>query len=562
MNLNEKKGITIITLVIIITVILIFIMTAYGLLVDNGVIEKAVWARERNRLGEIKEKIQSEVLSSYNHNGSINMEELKDNLEKNMGIDKSTIKDTLEYGVTFPYDDLQVDVNTNADVEFEYKKNIVKPPEIEQKDISFNIKPNNWTNQDVKVEITTQVEGFELQYKIGEESDPESDSGWEFYREPVDIAENTLIYARLVNKAVEAKNYATGEVGNIDKTKPNISDFTMKVKTITAVVSDEQSGIKEYMFSQDDSLTENSSGWQSISGTPKSTSQSHTCTTLGKWYFYVKDVAGNMSKSEIEVTNTSPVMATSNVYTQSNDVYSLNIYAMATDSDGDQIQYKLYKQDGTYVTSTTGSPGSGVTLQLSGLSMYTNYSYYVEATDQFEVVRQSNSGKTKCSGTTNYCSSGYRNYRYWYRCSYCNAEYTVRHYHCSTHTGITLSSYQRCGQTLYKNCNLKRTTYQSYSGTRKCSYCGKSFSTTYRVKCSSNHTAVGNYYCSTHRGSAYNSYYNTTCTTQVTNGTCSNYASDRTNNTRSEITSQNMCPHGYYNTHYYCIHNNGGSAHN
>ena len=82
---EEKKGITLIALVITIIVLLILAGVSIATLVgENGVIRKATTAREKTQEAEAVERVQTEVLGSYGEDGNIDIDKLNENLKNNI----------------------------------------------------------------------------------------------------------------------------------------------------------------------------------------------------------------------------------------------------------------------------------------------------------------------------------------------------------------------------------------------------------------------------------------------------------------------------------------------
>ena len=96
----ESKGITLIALVITIIVLLILAgVTVSTLTGDNGLLAKAGDAKQKNEESTIIEKIQVEVLGSYNKSGEIDLTQLRKNLQNFSGItteDNQPINDNTE----------------------------------------------------------------------------------------------------------------------------------------------------------------------------------------------------------------------------------------------------------------------------------------------------------------------------------------------------------------------------------------------------------------------------------------------------------------------------------
>ena len=96
----------------------------------------------------------------------------------------------------------------------------------------------------------------------------------------------------------------------VDKTPPVVSlspSYSEGSTIITGTAEDQLSGVVQYMFSENDNLTASSSGWSTWSTASSSVSYDKTITTLGKttWYFYAKDSAGNVARSDALAINLS-----------------------------------------------------------------------------------------------------------------------------------------------------------------------------------------------------------------------------------------------------------------
>ena len=80
--------------------------------------------------------------------------------------------------------------------------------------------------------------------------------------------------------------------------------------TLTGKAQDLGSGISYYQFSTDANLTSSSSGWTKITNTKNEIVKTHTVTTNGTYYFYVKDASGKVNKKFIVVSNIDKVLPT------------------------------------------------------------------------------------------------------------------------------------------------------------------------------------------------------------------------------------------------------------
>ncbi len=120
---TNNKGITLIALVITIIVLLILAGVAIATLTgDNGVLTKAVTAKDRTTEAEAREAVQLEAIGSIDNTGKFNYEDFKTNVKKNLGLTDSNIKDNGNGTCTVTYKgyDVTLDITTG---------NIVVPPE-------------------------------------------------------------------------------------------------------------------------------------------------------------------------------------------------------------------------------------------------------------------------------------------------------------------------------------------------------------------------------------------------------------------------------------------------
>ena len=84
--IRNKKGITLIALVITIIVLLILAGVSLSLVMgDAGILKKAEFATNQTKIEGLKERIQLEIAGSYDNNGRIQLEILKENLKNNLG---------------------------------------------------------------------------------------------------------------------------------------------------------------------------------------------------------------------------------------------------------------------------------------------------------------------------------------------------------------------------------------------------------------------------------------------------------------------------------------------
>lgn len=95
----KNQAITLIALIITIIVLLILAGVSISLVIgDNGILNQAVNGADRTNIESAIEKIEMEVIASYDETGQINIDTLKSNLEKNLEIDTSNFGENLPSG--------------------------------------------------------------------------------------------------------------------------------------------------------------------------------------------------------------------------------------------------------------------------------------------------------------------------------------------------------------------------------------------------------------------------------------------------------------------------------
>ena len=319
-KIKVQKGITLIALVITIIVLLILAGISIATLTgENGVLTKASVAKDETKRAQYKEALELigiELRPEQTMN-QFSSKEYMDQYEEK--IQEEIDKQDLWKGATKERkNDLTIWVTTEEGWIFQVTEKEVKylgtreenpePPTLQEAGIEFNYDPNDWTKNDVKVTITTKVEGFILQYT---KEDPKNESAWKNYDTSTGITmtQNGDIHARLKNNLGEIGEYATGNVSKIDKVDPSIQvtqgTITSKSIVVNVTASDEQSG-----------LATNNAYQYYLNGTlvPVATGSSYTFTGLNPSTKYtirviVYDKAGNDAEQTITPTTGSPTVA-------------------------------------------------------------------------------------------------------------------------------------------------------------------------------------------------------------------------------------------------------------
>ena len=99
--MKNQKGITLIALVITIIVLLILSVISIAMFTgSNGIITKATESKTVSSQVEAKEKVQLEIVASYKNDGSLDIDKLGGNLEKNLN---ATEIEKTETNIEFNY---------------------------------------------------------------------------------------------------------------------------------------------------------------------------------------------------------------------------------------------------------------------------------------------------------------------------------------------------------------------------------------------------------------------------------------------------------------------------
>ena len=237
--MKKESGITIISLVVTIIIMLLLVGITVGFISgDNGLITRVVESIKVGKIEEYRDVIELDRAGTEVKSGIRDLtdkeymddyeEEIRDDAE-NGNLKDSSVRRRDDDTVRVVTPEGYVFDATREGVEYVGKQGEVELPpeitggetedgEIKEGNTRFEYKPSGWTNGSVEVTIITTVntEGFTMQYSIG------NMKSWKDYKGPITITENgQKIYARLINRLDESKGYATGTVLNIDKLEPN-----------------------------------------------------------------------------------------------------------------------------------------------------------------------------------------------------------------------------------------------------------------------------------------------------------------------------------------------------
>lgn len=550
--IESKKGITLISLVVTIIVLLILASITLGAIKgNNSIVNKAKDAKKEEEISQWEERIDVSIIETEEKKKNPTLEDVIDGLYEDGVIDdKEEDVDRITGAITT--NDPEYVIEGKLDDYLEKT-----PPDLEG-NVIFTYNPEQLTSDNVKVTITLNIEvKFTLQYS-------KDSIEWKEYTEPVTMEKNGVIYARLINNRGEVGGYATGNVDNIDKLKPK--DFEVQVLEVTQntikvsgnTVDEEKteeyacSGIKGYQFSKDNGNT-----WEPA--IPQA-SGTYTFTELQAYTDYnlkikAVDNVGNEKDTEVVIQKTSPdKLSEPTMKFKSKTTNSITIDTVVEDEAGRNITYTLYVSEnkaGPYEAKANKEAvaGTNVTLTASNLDMYTNYYYYVGVKSGTVTAESStkNQVRTFCSGRTNsctptYCKGGTRT-SYQGTCSKCSGAGSIT---CTGTmkkvytTGGPGSTCPRCGNP------------NSYGGYNwSCDTC----------------SASGHYYWCTcgYKNGSTPSHNKKKCTTCGGDGKVTKYRTSNCSHGFGYGSSHYWCQHsndmGSSATHYYCEHSTAGVEH-
>ena len=179
--------------------------------------------------------------------------------------------------------------------------------------ISINITTAEWTNKDITATIeypnitvaNTRKAGYgttlaDAQISASSSTAPTTS---------LTATANGYVYATAEDNAGNVITTSV-QITNIDKTAPIIetptistTNWTTESVTIASKAKDDESGIAAFQWSTNPGLTTSSEGWTTITATNSQITQTYTAYKSGTYYFYVKDVAGNIGQTSIIVNN-------------------------------------------------------------------------------------------------------------------------------------------------------------------------------------------------------------------------------------------------------------------
>lgn len=230
-----------------------------------------------------------------------------------------------------------------------------------------NYTEDTWTNQNIYVAIEENVSGATTTYKSIDGSAQTIEAT---NQETTVTMDGTTT---LILSVTDGTNTITSDVEHIlkiDKVAPVINELSLDNeewstdgKTITGKAIDLLSGIEAYQFSTEDNLTSSSSGWNTLTATNEEITETAEISNSGVYYFYVKDVAGNIAYVSIDskIDSSAPIIT----FSKGNGETTINVtdtgsgintveYAWTTsDSEPNESDWVSYESAVTYGGTST-----------------------------------------------------------------------------------------------------------------------------------------------------------------------------------------------------------------
>ena len=195
---------------------------------EDGIVRRAQISAERTKIENYRDVLEvigvglrpdkiTEELNTKEYmdryEAAIKKEKTFEKAKEVKRVDEGTVKVVTEEGYVFEV--------TDQGVKYLGKQGTNPMPDVNQANIKIDYEPKTPTKNDVKVTISTTLEGYKIEYTTG---NPGDESTWKKYDDKTEIIMQTNgnIYARLRNNLEEVTNkYTNGIISNIDKLEPN-----------------------------------------------------------------------------------------------------------------------------------------------------------------------------------------------------------------------------------------------------------------------------------------------------------------------------------------------------
>ena len=340
--LRDKKGITLVSMVI--TIILLLILAGVSIRTlggENGLITKTKIAKEENLKSGYKEKLSIAKTEAIVEKGGqdITLDEYIEQIkaDKIEGI-KSIEKITNDKASVITKEGYIFIITVNT-IEYYENENTLPEMNIKDANIEFSFEPNTWTNGNVEVTVSKKENKYTIQLSRDTKKWATATS--------ITFEENGEIYARLIDEIGRTSDVASRKISIIDKEKPVITELTPSTNSVRIKATDNAAGIIGY------AVTTTNTESTEFTKCERTTELDTTVENLKQgttYYTWVKDAAGNVSESK--ETSTGSVTGLTISGNTNNWSTSKTITITAGNTNYSQIRYTT---DGTIPTSTTGT---------------------------------------------------------------------------------------------------------------------------------------------------------------------------------------------------------------
>ena len=339
--LRDKKGITLVSMVI--TIILLLILAGVSIRTlggENGLITKTKIAKEENLKSEYKEKLtiaKTEAIAEKSGQ-DITLDEYIEQIkaDKIEGI-KSIEKITNDKASVITKEGYIFIITVNT-IEYYENENTLPEMNIKDANIEFVFEPNTWTNKKVEVTVSKKENKYTLQLSKDAEK-------WATTNK-ITFEENGEIYARLIDELGRTSDVASRKITKIDKEKPVVTEAISNTNSVKIKATDDAAGIIGYAVTTTNTEPTEFTECESTTELDTTVENLKQGTT---YYTWVKDAAENVSESK--ETSTGSVTGLTISGNTNNWSTNKTITITAGNSNYSQIRYTT---DGTIPTSTTG----------------------------------------------------------------------------------------------------------------------------------------------------------------------------------------------------------------
>lgn len=141
------------------------------------------------------------------------LDEFEKQIRDNSQFEKATVTRKNDETIVVITEEKFIFFITENGVEYKGIYDGKEPPALQEGNVEFKISPEGWTKSNVTVEISTPIEGYDLEYSL-------DSIVWDKYLTPIVMTDNGKIHARLVDVLGITGGSATKEIDKIDRTPP------------------------------------------------------------------------------------------------------------------------------------------------------------------------------------------------------------------------------------------------------------------------------------------------------------------------------------------------------